>query len=553
MSSPTVARTSNAALGRRWFITAMSIGALLFTACSTSDTGESASEGKASSEQAGQTSGEDRLVPPGDPAQTVSRSDVDAALEKVPTEAEALLEQSGLPAMAVTVVFEDEVVLAEGFGVKEAGGDDPVDANTVFQIASLSKPLGATVVAGLVGDGQVAWDDEVIEHLPDFELSDPAVTDMVTIGDFYSHRSGLPDHAGDLLEDLGFDRGYIIDRLRLEPLDPFRNNYAYTNFGLTTGAVAAAAAAGTTWEEATESVLFGPAGMEDSSATLADFLAASNRAIPHERDPEGNYVALEQRDPDPQSPAGGMSSTAADMGTWMRIQLNEGMLGEEQIVDSDALLAMQTPQNLSGPPRSPSAHSSFYGYGLGIGYRDDGFTSWSHSGAFLLGTSTNVVMIPGQQLGVAVTTNGQPAGVPEAMAASVIDLITTGETTKDWLELFGQQFAGFYEPTTPTDWSQPVGDPRPAAEPETYVGTYASDYYGPLEVMNTGDGLVMTLGPQAMEFALEPYDGDTFLFTPPGENSLGPTGIEFEVVDGTAVSVRSEFYDETGLGTWTRV
>ena len=64
---------------------------------------------------------------------------------------------------------------------------------------------------------------------------------MVSVGDMFSHRSGLPDHAGDMLEDLGYDRRYVLDRLRELPLDPFRISYAYTNFGLTAAAEAVAA------------------------------------------------------------------------------------------------------------------------------------------------------------------------------------------------------------------------------------------------------------------------------------------------------------------------
>ena len=103
----------------------------------------------------------------------------------------------------------------------------------MFQLASLSKPLGSTVVAHQVGENAISWDTPIVEKLPWFALSDPAVTKMVTVGDMYSHRSGLPDHAGDLLEELGYDRRQVLDKLRDYPLDPFRISYAYTNFGLT--------------------------------------------------------------------------------------------------------------------------------------------------------------------------------------------------------------------------------------------------------------------------------------------------------------------------------
>ncbi len=102
-------------------------------------------------------------------------------------------------------------------GVRAAGSDEPVDADTVFQLASMSKPVGATVVAQQVGEGSIGWDTPVIEHLPTFALADPYVTEHATVGDLYAHRSGLPDHAGDDLEDLGYDRAQVIERLRFLP------------------------------------------------------------------------------------------------------------------------------------------------------------------------------------------------------------------------------------------------------------------------------------------------------------------------------------------------
>ena len=86
-----------------------------------------------------------------------------------------------------------------------------VDADTVFQLASVSKSVGATVVAHEVGIGTVDWDTPVISKLPGFALADPWVTDHLTISDLYTHRSGLPDHAGDGLEDLGYNRAQVLE------------------------------------------------------------------------------------------------------------------------------------------------------------------------------------------------------------------------------------------------------------------------------------------------------------------------------------------------------
>ena len=119
---------------------------------------------------------------------------------------EAEMEKTGVPGVAVAVVYDDEVVFAEGYGVREVGTDDAVSVDTVFQIASLSKPITGTALAGLVSKGIIDWDEPVHPYAPDLIFSDPWVTEHVTFADLYSHRSGLPDGVGDSLEFLGYTR-----------------------------------------------------------------------------------------------------------------------------------------------------------------------------------------------------------------------------------------------------------------------------------------------------------------------------------------------------------
>ncbi|OOK70552.1 beta-lactamase family protein [Mycobacterium kansasii] len=160
---------------------------------------------------------------------------IDEAVAKLDGLVAELMKTSGIPGMAVAVVHGGKTLYAKGFGIKDAsktdGPDNRVDADTVFQLASVSKSVGATVVAHEVGTHVVTWDTPVVAKLPWFELGDAYVTSHVTIADLYSHRSGLPDHAGDPLEDLGYDGQQVLQRLKYLPLAPFRISYAYTNFG----------------------------------------------------------------------------------------------------------------------------------------------------------------------------------------------------------------------------------------------------------------------------------------------------------------------------------
>jgi len=234
-----------------------------------------------------------------------------------------VMRRTGVPGMAVAVVENGKVLLARGYGVREAGKPEAVDADTVFQLASVSKSVAATVVATEVAAGRVSWDTPMASLLPWFALSDPRASSLLTVGDLFAHRSGLPDHAGDELEDIGFDRREVLERLRLLPLGGFRDSYAYTNFGLTAAAEGVATAAGKDWETLSDEAIYQPLGMTRTSSRFADYMAQADRAVPHMRR-DGVWAPLAQRDPDAQSPAGGVSSTVEDMAKWMTLVLGEG-------------------------------------------------------------------------------------------------------------------------------------------------------------------------------------------------------------------------------------
>ena len=494
--------------------------------------------------------GEEPLTPDRSPM-TVTRHDVDAAIERFIPIAERAVADGEVPGMAVGVVHDDEVVWTGGFGVRRVGDAGAVGADTVFQLASLSKPIGSTVVAGLVGRGVLDWDDPIVEHTPEFALADPWVTERVTVADMYSHRSGLPDHAGDLLEDLGVDRATILERLRLLPLDDFRSSYHYTNFGLTQGALAAAAAADGEWEELSESVLYEPLGMVDTSSRFADYESSPRRAWTHVKDDDGTWHARYVRQPDAQTPAGGVSSTVADLSQWMRLQLGNGTVEGVELIDGTALDLTHTPHGLSGSLRSPESRVGSYGLGFNVGTDGGGRQRWSHSGAFALGAGTAFTMIPAERLGVVVLTNGEPTGVAESMTEILLDLILEGEPTRDWMGLYGPMFQQMLHPEVEVDYSVVPDGAAPARELSEYVGTYDNDFYGPVEITLADGELSLGIGAKGDQLALSHYDGDTFSTTPLGENATGLTGVIVDL-DGDEPTVRIEYLDEQGLGTFVR-
>jgi len=482
------------------------------------------------------------------PAAGVRRDRAEAALPAIDGFVSAAMARSGVPGIAVAVVHDDEVVFARGYGVRDVGTQQPVSTDTVFQIASLSKPVTATAVAGLVSNGVISWDDPVHPHAPDLELSDPWITDHVTYADLYAHRSGLPGDVGDVLEAIGFSRDEVLGRLRLVPLNPFRTSYAYTNFGMTAAGDAAARAAGVGFEELMDEELFEPAGMTSSSVRHADFEARPDRTTLHVRI-DGTWVPGPARDPDAQAPAGGVSSSVNDLARWVRLQLGAGALDGVQIVGEEALRRTHVPHVVIPPGPAYDSPAQSYGLGWLVGEDHLGRVRWAHSGAFSSGASTTATLLPTEHLGVVVLTNGMPLGVPETLADQIIDQIVAGEQTRDWPAYWTDHFSGLYgdDPTLAT----PPDPLTPALPDDAYLGSYDNDFYGRFEVIADGDGMSVVEGPARRTFPLTHWDANTFTFVGgplPDERAR----LEFTVgPDGRASALTIP--DANGLGTLHRI
>ena len=489
---------------------------------------------------------------PKPPPLQVTPARLQSALAQLDGLAEDLLRRTGVPGLSVVVVHNDRVVYLRGFGVLEAGQPAPVDGDTVFQLASLSKPIASTVVAALVGDGRVGWDDPVLRTLPEARIGPAAIAGSVTLRDLLSHRSGLPDHAGDHLEDIGFDRDTILRRLRLIPIgNRFRAVYNYTNFGFTAGAVAAARTTDQDWEALSAQRLYRPLGMTRTTSRFSELMATANRARPHVRE-DGRWVARYQRDPQAQAPAGGVSASARDLGQWLRLQLAGGRIDGRQLVAAEALGETHRPQMISTPPKHPSQdHAGLYGLGWGVGYTDRGEVQLSHSGAFNLGASTAVYLLPEEKLGIVALTNAQPVGLPESLALSVLDLASRGAIRQDYFPALNKVF----QAVTSQDYPRVVtpAAPTPALPPQAYAGRYRNGYVGPITVRQQGQGLELELGPAPLRFPLSHVSGHTFRYQPVGENAYGPSAVVFTVGSGgRATAVRLDNLNLDGMGTFQR-
>ena len=448
-----------------------------------------------------------------------------SAVAKVDDIAAATMKRSGIPGMAIAVVHGGKAIYAKGFGVREAGKPNPVTADTVFQAASVSKSVSSTCISAAVTDKIVSWSDPVVKYLPGFTLSDPAVTKVVTIGDFFAHRSGLPGLAGNDLEGLGFDREQILAKLNQFPLKSFRTTYDYSNFGMTAGAEAVVKASGLPWDQLCAKELFDKAAMTTASYSYDQFLTRPNRTALH-FPADGTFKPLYQRDADAQAPAGGLSASVKDMAAWMNLVLASGKAGDTQLIDPAVLLESTTSQAVNGRTTTPDGRSRTYGYGINVDITSTGHVRWWHSGAFYVGAGTTYQMIPAADVGIIVLTNAAPLGIAESVATTFTDLVRTGTVERDWLETFQPIFGALY--VNHSEVAQPApGSPKPARPLSDYVGTYTNAYVGDVSVTESGGTLTVTLGPKNLSAPLTHYDGDVFSWLAPGGNGDPPTAITF--------------------------
>jgi len=282
-------------------------------------------------------------------------------------------------------------------------------------------------------------------------------------------------------------------------------------------------------------------------------MARKNKALGHVL-VDGKWLQKFKRDPDAQSPAGGVRSSVNDVAKWMRLQLANGKFDGKQIVDERALLETRHPHMLTG--FSPfTGLPSFYGLGWNVSYDEQGRLRLNHSGAFALGAATHVNLAPSEQLGVVVLTNAYPIGVAEALGTTFLDTALYGKPTQDWFAIFKQAFSNPAAVGTVLgfDYSRPSASPAPALKSSAYVGPFTNDYFGDISIIEKEGGLAIVEGPRNKTFPMQHYDRDTFTYETQDENAVGRSGVTFTIApDGKASQVVVENLNVRGEGTFKR-
>lgn len=350
-----------------------------------------------------------------------------------PPSPDALFDQAmaryQLPGLAVGVIEDGRVTYLRSAGELRAGGGEPVDADTLFKIASNTKAMTAAVLARLVDAGRLHWDDPVTKYLPEFRMHDPWVSANLQVRDLLIHNSGLGLGAGDLMlwpEPNGFTRAGILAGLaHLKPTHSFRSHYAYDNLLYVVAGEVAAAAGGKPYEQLVREQVFGPLGMTRCQVGAWERDAVGNVAQPHMRDGARNVPVREDGARIPDSPsmaAGGIRCSLRDMLAWMQAWLTPDprWLSPAQ---RDAVWTLATPMPVSQRMRDWDG-TRMYGYGYGWRLSDaDGGWKVAHTGT-LMGMYSSLVLLPDRRSGFVILINGEGGDAREVLGEALLKRFT---------------------------------------------------------------------------------------------------------------------------------
>ncbi|MEP0357584.1 serine hydrolase [Paraglaciecola sp.] len=356
-----------------------------------------------------------------------------------------IMAQLHIPGAAIGVVQNGKVIAAQGFGVKKINADAPVDADSIFKIASNTKAFTAAALAILVDEGKIKWDGKVQDYLPDFILHDPWVTKEFNLIDLLTHRSGLGLGAGDLMlwpEPSSFTRKEVLHNLRhLKPSGEFRADYAYDNLLYIVASEIIPAVTNTSWESFVEQKIMQPLGMNHCFAGKVKSESISDVATPHGMVDGKLQTIIRPIDPDKPSvsaPAGGIQCSLNDMLTWVKVQLNQGQTTTGKPLFSEAQHKMMWTPHTIMPVSWRSKHfdnTHLSAYGLGWRINDmNGYLQVHHTGS-LAGMYSSVSLFPELDLGFVVLTNQQSSAARSALMYTVMKPYL-GDTKTDWLNKF---------------------------------------------------------------------------------------------------------------------
>ncbi|MBU3002294.1 serine hydrolase domain-containing protein [Paraglaciecola arctica] len=430
----------------------------------------------------------------GKTAKTITPEIVAELLEFLKNSTQALK----IPGAGVGIIQNGEVVYSGGVGVKDIETAEAIDGDTRFIIASNTKSMTTLLLAKLVEQGLIGWDDTVISHYPNFRLGDEETTKSVLIRHLVCACTGLPRKDFEWVFNNGPDTPAqsVFDELAAtQPTSGFGELYQYNNqMAAAAGYVAAYKLypdmeLGAAYDRAMQEYIF---DRLDMSHTTFDFKTAlsGNIAKPYTVNFDGEITAIKQTPSDgfnhtviAYRPAGGAWSTPTDMLKYIYNELSGGIAPDgKRLFAETPLLERRAPFVETG------AEST---YGMGLSNKDiDGIAIVEHGGS-MAGYLSQMVIIPEANIGAVILTNSDRGGALLApFGRKLVELLYDAEPKAEAQVAVAVDGANQYLAKERAELTIPAD----ATIIKSLAKTYTSPKLGSVEIRNEGDSVILDSG-----------------------------------------------------------
>ena len=332
-------------------------------------------------------------------------------IENTVTRFDSLLEknlkESGTVGAAAVITYKGKIALVRCYGVRKAGEKNPVNENTVFRLASVSKSVTGVLAGILDEENIVKLDDRIVDYLPNFKLKNPEYTNQLTVRHLLSHTSGLIPHAYDLMVEDKVPLEQIIERLDQVDLAAAPGQlYGYQNVVYSIYDPITCAKTHQTFESVIKEKLFQPFGMADASVNFEDFKNNDNKAYPHYNRGHNHYSPMRLNDRYyTTAPAAGVNASISDLGHFLCTLTDDN----SELFDTKARHTVFTAQ-----VNSPLKRTYFRSWGrdvkskrYGIGWRivDYKGREIAYHGGYVLGYKAEIALCDQEDIGIAILSN----------------------------------------------------------------------------------------------------------------------------------------------------
>jgi len=435
-----------------------------------------------------------------------------------------------VPGLAAVIVKDGKVLYLGGNGLRRIHGNDDVTPDTLFPLASCTKAFTSALIASLVDNGTLDWDDPVRKHLPTFHLADPAADQLVSLRDLLTHRTGLGGH--DLLwYRAPWDLNEVVRRTAKLPLElPFRGGFQYSSLPWIAAGKAIENRTGKSYGELMHDRLGQPLGWKTGTVTSKEAAKIADRTLGYRRTSEGKFEPMPEHEMKEANAAGSLSLSARDLGAFLQLQLANGEYDGKRIVSEKNLKETRVPhtpmrRNAEMAATYPDTVQTSYAMGWVV-YDYRGHAVVGHGG-IIDGFRAQITLLPDAKIGFALVNNLHGTKMNLALGNILIDRLL-GLPAKDWHAYYQKleaDEAAAREKAIASRMLARAPNPMLRIPLAGYIGEFEHPAYGTATV-KVKDGK-LTLEYSSFALPLEHWEWHRFRIL--GDSVLAEELIEFSV------------------------